>query len=87
MGSIKNHKKRQEVKHVQGVDHYLTSISKYYMQTLLKNRAVHWGNNMESHNFDFLEKKALELGATSYLVKANYKLEDVVTKIKDFLEK
>ncbi len=31
-------------------------------------------------------EKALELGATTYLIKANYKLEDVVTKIKDFLE-
>ena len=32
-------------------------------------------------------EKALELGATTYLVKANYQLEDVVTKIKDFLKK
>ena len=32
-------------------------------------------------------EKALELGATTYLVKANYELEDVVTKIKDFLGK
>ena len=31
-------------------------------------------------------EKAIELGATTYLVKANYKLEDVVTKIKDFLK-
>jgi len=31
-------------------------------------------------------EKALELGATTYLVKANYKLEDVVRKIKDFLK-
>jgi DNA-binding response OmpR family regulator len=30
-------------------------------------------------------EKAIELGAISYLVKANYKLEDVVRKIKDFL--
>ena len=30
-------------------------------------------------------EKALELGATTYLVKANYKLEDVVSKIKEFL--
>jgi len=28
-------------------------------------------------------EKALELGATSYLVKANYNLEDVVLKIKE----
>jgi len=32
-------------------------------------------------------EKAIELGATTYLVKANYKLDDVVTKIKDFLRK
>lgn len=32
-------------------------------------------------------EKALELGATTYLVKANYELEDVVCKIKDFLGK
>ena len=32
-------------------------------------------------------EKALELGATTYLVKANYELEDVVTKIKDFLKR
>jgi len=31
-------------------------------------------------------EKALELGATTYLVKANYKLDDVVVKIKDFLK-
>ena len=31
-------------------------------------------------------EKAIELGATTYLIKANYKLEDVVTKIKDFLQ-
>ena len=31
-------------------------------------------------------EKAIELGATTYLVKANYKLEDVVRKIKDFLK-
>lgn len=29
--------------------------------------------------------KAIELGATTYLVKANYKLEDVVAKIKQIL--
>jgi len=29
-------------------------------------------------------EKALELGATTYLVKANYKLEDVIAKIKEF---
>ena len=32
-------------------------------------------------------EKALELGATTYLVKANYELEDVVTKIKGLLKK
>lgn len=32
-------------------------------------------------------EKALNLGATTYLVKANYELEDVVSKIKDFLKK
>lgn len=31
-------------------------------------------------------EKALELGATTYLVKANYELEDVLTKIKEFLK-
>jgi DNA-binding response OmpR family regulator len=31
-------------------------------------------------------EKALELGATTYLVKANYKLEDVVSKIKELLD-
>lgn len=30
-------------------------------------------------------EKALELGATTYLVKADYKLEEVVTKIKSIL--
>ena len=30
-------------------------------------------------------EKALEMGATTYLVKANYKLEDVVAKIKELL--
>jgi DNA-binding response OmpR family regulator len=30
-------------------------------------------------------EKALEIGATTYLVKANYKLEDVVSKIKELL--
>ena len=30
-------------------------------------------------------EKALTLGATTYLVKANYKLEDVVSKIKECL--
>ena len=30
-------------------------------------------------------EKALEIGATTYLVKANYKLEDVVAKIKEIL--
>lgn len=32
-------------------------------------------------------EKALELGATTYLVKANYELEEVVRKVKDFIEK
>lgn len=32
-------------------------------------------------------EKALELGATTYLVKANYELEDVITKIKEHLKK
>jgi len=32
-------------------------------------------------------EKALELGATTYLVKANYSLEDVVSKIRDILSK
>lgn len=32
-------------------------------------------------------EKALELGATTYLVKANYELEDVVAKVKEFLKK
>ena len=31
-------------------------------------------------------EKALELGATTYLVKANYELEDVLAKIKEFLK-
>ena len=31
-------------------------------------------------------EKAIQLGATTYLVKANYRLEDVVRKIKDFLK-
>lgn len=30
--------------------------------------------------------KAIELGATTYLVKANYSLEEVITKIKKTLE-
>lgn len=30
-------------------------------------------------------EKALELGATTYLVKANYKLEDIIGKIKELL--
>lgn len=30
-------------------------------------------------------EKALNLGATTYLVKADYKLEDVVSKIRDIL--
>jgi DNA-binding response OmpR family regulator len=30
-------------------------------------------------------EKALTLGATTYLVKANYKLEDVVNEVKEFL--
>ena len=30
-------------------------------------------------------EKALELGATTYLVKANYKLDDVIAKIKELL--
>ncbi len=32
-------------------------------------------------------EKALNLGATTYLVKANYELEDVVSKIKQILKK
>ncbi len=32
-------------------------------------------------------EKALSLGATTYLVKANYDLEDVVKKIKDLINK
>lgn len=32
-------------------------------------------------------EQALELGATTYLVKANYTLEEVITKIKDSLQK
>ena len=32
-------------------------------------------------------EKAINLGATTYLVKANYELEDVVRKIKEFLKK
>jgi len=32
-------------------------------------------------------EKALELGATTYLVKANYTLEEVLQKIKQALEK
>ena len=38
-------------------------------------------------NLEEMEKvdKALELGATTYLVKANYSLEEVVEKIKQFL--
>lgn len=32
-------------------------------------------------------EKALELGATTYLVKANYELSDVIKKIKDNLKK
>lgn len=31
-------------------------------------------------------EKALELGATTYLVKADYKLEEVVSKIKEILK-
>jgi len=31
-------------------------------------------------------EKALELGATTYLVKANYELDDVVKKIKDVIK-
>jgi len=31
-------------------------------------------------------EKALELGATTYLVKANYALEDIVKKVRDLLE-
>jgi DNA-binding response OmpR family regulator len=31
-------------------------------------------------------EKALELGATTYLVKADYKLEEVTTKIKELLK-
>jgi len=30
-------------------------------------------------------EKALELGATTYLVKANYELDDVIKKIKDII--
>lgn len=38
-------------------------------------------------NLEEMEKvdKALELGATTYLVKANYSLEEVVEKVKQFL--
>lgn len=32
-------------------------------------------------------EKALDLGATTYLVKANYEIEDVLKKIKEFLKK
>jgi len=32
-------------------------------------------------------EKALSLGATTYLVKANYELDDVVKKIEEILEK
>lgn len=31
-------------------------------------------------------EKALELGATTYLVKANYELEDIVKKVKEILK-
>jgi len=31
-------------------------------------------------------EKALDLGATTYLVKANYELEDILTKIKEILK-
>lgn len=31
-------------------------------------------------------EKALNLGATTYLVKANYELEDILAKIKEFLK-
>ncbi|MFH1129394.1 MAG: response regulator [Patescibacteria group bacterium] len=31
-------------------------------------------------------EKALNLGATTYLVKANYELDDIVSKIKEFLK-
>jgi DNA-binding response OmpR family regulator len=31
-------------------------------------------------------EKALGLGATTYLVKANYELEDIIKKIKEFLK-
>jgi len=31
-------------------------------------------------------EKALGLGATTYLVKANYELEDIIKKIRDFLK-
>lgn len=31
-------------------------------------------------------ERAIELGATTYLVKADYELEEVVQKIKDFLK-
>jgi DNA-binding response OmpR family regulator len=31
-------------------------------------------------------EKALELGATTYLVKADYKLEEVVSKVKEILK-
>jgi len=39
-------------------------------------------------NLEEMEKvnKALELGATTYLVKANYSLEEVVGKVKQFLK-
>jgi len=32
-------------------------------------------------------QKALDLGATTYLVKSNYSLSDIVEKVKDILEK
>lgn len=32
-------------------------------------------------------EKALELGATTYLVKADYKLEEISAKVKEFLSK
>lgn len=40
-------------------------------------------------NLEEMEKvdKALELGATTYLVKANYSLEEVVEKVKQFLSR
>lgn len=32
-------------------------------------------------------EKALELGATTYLIKSDYKLEEIVKKVRDIIEK